>query len=180
MVQPHLSSRRWLGATVAVVVLLLVGCADIVPAADQPVEPGRVSLRPLLDDDSLAVPGIDTADVVDTLGEPTSTDTKKPPKKERPGTVSTLRYQGLEIVVHELEEPSRTFISDLVVSSPVYLTDLDVSVGTSRAKVEQVLGTPSSREGDEAVYDLTEAGDQCTVTYDGNRAIRFAFRFAWP
>jgi hypothetical protein len=161
--------------------LLLAGCEDLAPLIDmeQPVEPGQVSLRPLLDADSLAVPGVGTDDVIDTLGEPASSETTEPPKDERPGTVSTLRYQGLDVVVHELEEPRRTFISDLVISSPAYLTALNVSVGASRAEVEQVLGAPSSAEGDEAVYDLSDAGDRCTVTYDGNRATRFAFHFSW-
>lgn len=179
MVRSRLGSQRWLRHAVVVTAFLLAGCADILPQAVEPVEPGQVSLRPLLDADSLAMPGIGKADVVDALGEPTSSDTKKPPEKERPGTISTLRYQGLKVVVHELDEPRRTFISDLVIRSPVYLTDLDVGVGASRADVEQVLGEPSSIEGDVAVYDLTDAGDQCTVTYDGNRATQFAFRFAW-
>jgi hypothetical protein len=163
-----------------VVALLLAGCEDLAPLIDieQHVEPGQVSLRPLLDADSVAVPGIGTADVVDALGEPASTDTTEAPEDERPGTISTLRYEGLDVVVHELEEPRRTFISDLVISSPAYLTDLDVGVGASRAEVEQVLGAPSSTDGDDAVYDLTESGDRCTVTYDGDQATRFTFQFA--
>jgi hypothetical protein len=181
MVRSRLSSRRWLGIAAVILALLLAGCEDLAPLIEieEQVEPGQVSLRPLLDADSLAVPGIDTTDVIDALGEPVSTETTEPPEEQRPGTVNTLRYEGLDVVVHELEKPRRRFISDLVISSPAYLTDLSVGVGASRAEVEQVLGEPSSTEGDEAVYDLTDAGDRCTVTYDGNRATRFAFHFSW-
>jgi hypothetical protein len=180
MVRSRLSSRRWLGAAM-IVVLLLAGCDDLAPVMEfeEPVEPGQVSLRPLLDSDSLAMPGVGTGDVIETLGEPASTETTEPPEDERPGTVSTLRYQGLDVVVHELEKPHRTFISDLVISSPMYLTVLDIGVGASRSEVEQVLGAPSSTDGDDAIYDLTDAGDHCTVTYDGNRATQFAFHFSW-
>jgi hypothetical protein len=181
MVRSHLSSWRRLGAATVIAAMLLAGCDDLAPVMEieQPVEPGQVSLRPLLDSDSLALPGVGTGDVIETLGEPTSTETAEPPKEERPGTISTLRYQGLDVVVHELEKPRRTFISELVISSPMYLTDLDIGIGSSRAEVEQVLGAPSSTEGDETVYDLTDAGDRCTVTYDRSRATRFAFRFSW-
>jgi hypothetical protein len=182
MVQSRLGARRWLGVTAVVVMMFLTGCEDLLPLVEiePPVDPGQVSLRPLLDADSLALPGIDTAEVIDVIGEPVSTETAKPPKEERPGTVSTLHYDGLDVVVHELREPRRTFISDLVISSPAYLTELKVGVGASRADVEQAFGTPSSTEGPAAVYELSDGGDLCTVTYDGDRATEFAFHFSWP
>jgi hypothetical protein len=182
MVQSRLGSRRWLGVVVVVGMMFLTGCEDLLPLVEiePPVDEGQVSLRPLLDADSLALPGVATADVIHLLGEPASTETARPPEEERPGTVSTLHYDGLDVVVHELMEPRRRFISDLVISSPAYLTDLKLGVGASRADVEQALGTPSSMEGSAAVYELSDSGDQCTVTYDGDRVTEVTFHFSWP
>lgn len=170
---------RWRAVALAVAVMLLSGCAGLLPADTQQVDVGsRVSLQPLLDTDAIAIPGIRATEVVDVVGEPSETVRRRPPKPERPGEVVILRYDGLEVVVRELERPPRAFISDLVLTSDDYATTLPVGVGSSRADIEDVLGEPSETEGDEAVYQLSERGDRIIVVYEGDRAARMAFQFS--
>lgn len=165
------------GVVLALVGILTAGCADLVPASNLDVGRDQVSLRPLLDSDSVAIPGIDPADVTAALGEPTSSEVRERPDDQRAGIVTTMRYDGLEIVVHETEKPQRAFITDLVISSRTYVPSLPVTVGAERRDIERVLGEPSATEGGEVVYDLNDDGDRCVVTYNGDRAERVAFSF---
>lgn len=171
-------SRPWARWAVALCLVLAAGCGDITILDTRQVGRGQVSLRPLLDADSLAIPGLTTSNVIEALGEPESTDTRRPPKDQRPGTVTVMRYEDLEIVVHELRNPRRAFISELVVSSRRYVTNLPVGVGATRGEIDQVLGEPSEIEGDQVTYPLTDDGSQAIVTYEGRRAARLLFRFA--
>jgi hypothetical protein len=164
-------------AVMAMAVLGLTGCADLTPTELNQVGDDRISLRPLLDSDSIAIPGTDSRDVVEALGEPTETTSQRPPENQRPGRVKTLRYDGLEVVVRELNKPRRRFISDLVITSDAYATVLPISVGTPRGEIEEVLGSPSETEGSEAVYKLTDDGDRCIITYEDGRATRLTFQF---
>lgn len=179
--------------------MLLTGCAELTPTELRQIDRGGTSLRPLLDPDSVAVPGTDSEDVVAVLGEPDDAEESKPPKRQRPGTVVTMRYDGLEIVVRELRKPTRAFISDMTVTSGEYVTNLPVGVGASRREIERVLGEPletrdasdetptdagseaSATEGagagSEVVYALTDNGDRCIVTYEGGRATSLHFNF---
>ncbi len=167
------------GVALLVAAVLLAGCAELMPSSIRPVQGGQVSLRQLLDPDSLAVLGLDTDDVIDALGRPDSSETRETPDDAPPGTITTMRYDGLEVVVHELERPQRAFISELVISSEAYVTNLPFGVGASRRDVEQALGEPSSEEEDgDVVYDLSDDGDRCIVTYDGDRATRMTLRFS--
>lgn len=161
----------------ALAALLLAGCAELLPSSLRPVQGGQVSLRQLLDPDSLAILGLDTDDVIDALGQPDSSETRETPDGEQPGMITTMQYDGLEIVVNEIERPQRSFISELVISSDAYVTNLPVGVGASRADIEQALGEPSSAEGGEVVYALTDDGDTCVVTYEGDRATKMRFQF---
>lgn len=163
--------------TVVVAVVLTTGCAEIMPTEVRQVERGKISLRPLLDPDSIAIPGTGTTEVIDVLGAPTGSEEASPPPDQRPGTVTTLRYDGLEVVVRELEKPPRAFISDLVITSRDYATELPIGVGTERDDIERVLGEPSGTEGADATYELTDRGDRCIVTYEGDRATRLTFQF---
>lgn len=171
-------SRRWARWAVALCIVFVAGCGDISIIDTRQVGRGQVSLRPLLDTDSLAVPGVDPSNVVDALGEPESTEERRPPKDQRPGTVTVMRYEELEIVVHELRRPPRSFISNLVISSGRYVTNLPVGVGATRTEIDQVLGQPSEVEGNQATYALTDDGSQVIVTYNGTRASRMLFQFA--
>jgi hypothetical protein len=170
--------RRTVAVVAAVVAVLgLTGCAELRPTELNDIGDDGISLRPLLDPDSIAIPGTDSDDVIETLGEPTETTSRKPPENQRPGRVKTLRYDGLEVVVRELNKPRRRFISDLVITSDAYATRLPIGIGTPRAEIEEVLGPPSETEGQEAVYKLTDDGDRCIVTYEDGRAIRLTFQF---
>ena len=53
---------------VAVLGVLTTGCAELTPTEVRQIERGGTSLRPLLDPDSIAIPGTDSADVVEALG----------------------------------------------------------------------------------------------------------------
>lgn len=165
------------GVVLALLAVLTAGCAELLPVSVSDLERGQVSLRPLLDSDSVAIPGVAPEDVTAALGEPASSDVRETPDDEPAGTVTTMRYDGLEIVVREIEEPKRAFITDLVISNRTYVPSLPVTVGASRSDVERLLGEPSATEGGEVVYDLTDDGDRCIVTYDGNRATQVAFQF---
>jgi len=178
--------------------VLLTGCAELAPTEVRRIERGGTSLRPLLDPDSLAIPGTSSGDVVAVLGEPEDTEETRPPKGQRPGTVMTLRYDGVEIVVHELRRPTREFISEMTITSDEYVTSLPIRVGASRDDVEEVLGEPTTPDQDTAeaatdagseatedaaagsavVYALTDDGDRCIVTYDGDRVTRMRFTFS--
>jgi hypothetical protein len=159
------------------VALVLAGCAELTPTELDEVGNDKISLRPLLDPDAIAIPGTDSADVIAALGEPTETTSRRPPKHQRPGRVKILRYDGLEVVVRELNKPARRFISDLVITSDAYATTLPVGVGSRRADIEDVLGQPSETEGQEAVYELTDDGNRCIVAYENDRATRLTFQF---
>lgn len=179
--------------------VLLTGCAELAPTEVRQIERSGTSLRPLLDPDSLAIPGTSSGDVVAVLGEPEDTEETRPPKGQRPGTVMTLRYDGVEIVVHELRRPTREFISEMTITSDEYVTSLPIRVGASRDDVEEVLGQPTTADddtaeaatdagseaatedaaaGSEVVYALTDDGDRCIVTYDGDRVTRMRFTFS--
>ncbi|HSJ46320.1 MAG TPA: hypothetical protein VK923_16715 [Euzebyales bacterium] len=171
--------------------VLATGCAELTATELRQIERSGTSLRPLLDPDSLAIPGTDTDDVIEALGDPYETDETSPPQDQRPGTVITMRYEGLEVVVRELREPTREFISDITITSSEYATSLPFRVGASRGEIEEVLGEPAearddaessentgSPTGTEAVYALTDDGDRCIVTYEGDRASRMRFTFS--
>lgn len=181
--------------------ILATGCAELAPTEMRKIERGGTSLRGLLDPDSIAIPGTDSSDVVDALGEPAASEEADPPKDQRPGTVITLRYDGLEVVVRELRKPARSFISDLTITDREYVTSLPVRVGGSRDEIEEVLGEPREAEdggggsgdgddggnseaaatpstGEEVVYALNDDGDRCIVTYEGDRATRMHFTFS--
>jgi hypothetical protein len=164
-------------AAAALVALGLTGCAEFRPTELNQVGDDRVSLRPLLDPDAIAIPGTDTRDVIAALGEPAEMTSRKPPENERPGRVRTLRYDGLDIVVRELNKPRRRYISDLVITSAAYATTLPIGVGSRRSEIEEVLGEPSETEGREAVYVLTDDGDRCIVAYEDDRATRLTFQY---
>ena len=156
----------------------MAGCSQITSSSSsREFERGRTSLRPLLDVDALGIPGTGRDDIEAALGDPTAATSRRPPENQRPGTVTTMTYDGLEIVVRELRKPSRSFISDVVLTSGEYAPPLPVRVGARRSDIERVLGEPSETEGDEAVYPLTNSGDRCIVTYDGTRAARVAFQY---
>lgn len=188
--------------------ILAAGCSELTPTEVRRIERSGTSLRPLLDPDSIAIPGTDSADVIAALGEPDDSE-EEDPEEQQPGTVITMRYEGLEIVVSELSEPPRAFISEMVITSPEYVTSLPFRVGASRAEIEEVLGEPAETEapaedseaptesseaptessemptessvgatGTEVVYALNDDGDRCIVTYDGDRASRLRFTFA--
>jgi hypothetical protein len=176
--------------------MLATGCAELTPTEVRRIERSGTSLRPLLDPDSVAIPGTDSADVIAALGEPDDTEEKDAPQGQQPGTVITMRYEGLEIVVSELQEPTRAFISDMIVTSPEYVTSLPFRIGASRAEIEEVLGEPAATEAPaesaerpessesseratrtEVVYALNDDGDRCIVTYEGDRASRLRFVF---
>ena len=182
--------------------ILAAGCSELTPTEVRRIERSGTSLRPLLDPDSIAIPGTDSADVIAALGEPDDSEEEEDPEEQQPGTVIIMRYEGLEIVVSELSEPPRAFISEMVITSPEYVTSLPFRVGASRAEIEEVLGEPAETEapagGSEAppessevptensagatrtevVYALNDDGDRCIVTYDGDRASRLRFTFA--
>lgn len=187
----------------AIIGMLVTGCAELTPTEVRGIERSGTSLRPLLDPDSIAIPGTNSDDVVAALGEPDDIEEDEPPQRQRPGTVVTMRYEGLEIVVRELDEPSRAFISDIIITSPEYVTGLPFRVGASRAEIEEVLGEPTATEepaassegseaseaseasessarpaGGEVVYPLSDDGDRCIVTYEDDRASRVRFTFS--
>lgn len=187
----------------AIIGMLVTGCAELTPTEVRRIERSGTSLRPLLDPDSIAIPGTNSDDVVAALGEPDDIEEDEPPQRQRPGTVVTMRYEGLEIVVRELDEPSRAFISDIIITSPEYVTGLPFRVGASRAEIEEVLGEPTATEepaassegsegseaseasessarpaGGEVVYPLSDDGDRCIVTYEDDRASRVRFTFS--
>lgn len=168
------ATTRWVALAC---VLLVAGCGDLPFGDAQPVGRNQISVRPLLDPDSVAVPGTDAGTVVDVLGEPEATAKRRPPKDQRPGTVKALQYEDLEVVVYELNRPSRAFVSSMTVTSGRYVTNLPVGVGSTRSDIEQILGEPVEVEGDDATYALSNDGDQCVVTYDGTRASRMVFQF---
>lgn len=187
-------------------VVLLSGCAEIMSLGQggSSVGGGRVSLAPLLDPDSVAIPGTNAARVIEVLGEPQEMEKEDAPEPQQPGRAVTLRYDGLDVVVHELYQPSRNFIADMIVTSRSYRTELGIRVGDSRGEIEEVLGEPVSQgdaeagdggdgsdgdDGSEApsesggdpadrsVYELTDEGDTITVTYDGDRAIELVYHY---
>lgn len=195
MVEDARMRRNRAGPQVLVLLALLsvlaTGCAELTPTELRQIERSGTSLRPLLDPDSLAVPGTNTDDVIEALGDPYEADESSPPQDQRPGTVITMRYEGLEIVVRELREPTREFISDITITSSEYATSLPFRVGASRGEIEEVLGEPAeardgaessenagSPTGTEVVYALTDDGDRCIVTYEGDRASRMRFTFS--
>ncbi len=165
------------GVTLLLATVLLAGCAELMPTSVRPVQGGQVSLRELLDPDSLAIPGLDTEDVIEALGQPNSSETREAPDDEPAGTITTMRYDGLEVVVKEIERPLRSFIPELVISSRAYVTNLPVGVGSSRADIEEALGEPARDEDGEVVYQLSDDGDRAVVTYEGDRATQITFRF---
>lgn len=199
------AGRRLL-ALLALLSILATGCAELTPTEMRQIERGGTSLRDLLDPDSIAIPGTDSSDVVDALGEPAASEEAVPPKGQRPGTVITLRYDGLEVVVRELRKPARSFISDLTITDREYVTSLPVRVGASRDEIEGVLGEPreaadggggdstggdggdggaasegseaAPSPGEEVVYALNDDGDRCIITYEGDRATRMHFTFS--
>jgi hypothetical protein len=174
---PTTRHRAVLTALIALTAVLLAACSELTPTEIRQLEGDRISLRPLLDPDAVAVPGTDTADVIAALGEPEQSEESTPPDDQQPGTQTTMRYDGLEIVVRELRKPKRAFISTMTITSREYAITVPVAVGSRRKDVEAVFGEPSESEGAEAAYDLTSDGDRCVVTYDGDRASRLAFTF---
>jgi hypothetical protein len=197
--RPH---RRGAGhgllAVLALLGVLLTGCAELTPTEVRQIERDGTSVRPLLDPDSIAIPGTSSEEVVAVLGEPDDTEETRPATDQRPGTVITMRYDGAEIVVYELREPTRSFISEMTITSSEYVTRLPVGVGASRGDIEDVLGAPTAPDddaeeatdagseaptedaaaGSDVVYALTDDGDRCIVTYDGDRATRMRFTFS--
>ena len=196
---PRRGAGHHLCTVIVLLSVLLTGCAELAQTEVRRIERGGTSLRPLLDPDSLAIPGTSSGDVVAVLGEPEDTEETRPPKGQRPGTVMTLRYDGVEIVVHELRRPTREFISEMTITSDEYVTSLPIRVGASRDDIEEVLGEPTTPDQDTAeaatdagseaatedaaagsavVYALTDDGDRCIVTYDGDRVTRMRFTFS--
>lgn len=186
-----------------VLVVLLSGCAEVLSLGDGAAagNGGRESLAPLLDPDSVAIPGTNAARVIEVLGEPEETAKQEAPKAQRPGRAVTLRYDGLDVVVHELYQPNRNFIADMIVTSRSYRTELGVRVGDTRGEVEEVLGEPLPDEdaqasdgdvgdadgseatsepaepADRSVYALTDEGDTITVTYENDRAVELIYHY---
>lgn len=188
-------------------VVLLGGCADVMALGQGSAGGGggRVSLAPLLDPDSVAIPGTNGARVIEVLGEPEQIDREDAPEERRPGRELTLHYEGLDVVVHELYQPQRSFIADMILTSRDYRTELGIRVGDSRREIEGVLGEPLPEEdeqqllGDEpadggsgaasdaptepvdpearSIYALTDQGDTITVTYDGNRSTEIVYHY---
>jgi hypothetical protein len=196
------AARLLLACALAV---LLSGCAEVLSLSSGagPGGDGRVSLAPLLDPDSVAIPGTNAARVIEVLGEPDEMEKQDAPEPQRPGRAVTLRYDGLDVVVHELYQPSRNFIADMIVASRSYRTALGIRVGDSRGEIEEVLGEPLPPEdaqlsgdgdgsgddsgseassepaepGNRSVYELTDQGDTITVTYDGDRAVELVYHY---
>lgn len=168
---------RRAGAVLALLAVLMSGCTQLARSTSRDVKRGQVSLQPLLDSDALAIPGTGPDDVTAALGEPTSSEVAETSDEEPDGTVTTMRYDGLEIVVHEVDNPKRSFISDLVISNRTYVPTLPVTVGTTRRDVQRVLGEPSETADGDVAYDLSDDGDRCIVTYEGNRVAQVAFRY---
>jgi hypothetical protein len=181
-------------------VVLLGGCADLMSLGQGSGGGGRVSLAPLLDPDSVAIPGTNGARVIDVLGEPEQLDREDAPEDRLPGRELTLHYDGLVVVVHELYQPQRSFIADMILTSRDYRTELGIRVGDSRREIEGVLGEPLPEEDEQAaagdgdtagseapsesldpdersMYELTDQGDTITVTYDGNRATEIVYHY---
>lgn len=171
------SIARRAAVVFALIAMLTSGC-ELIPSSTQEVGRGQVSLRPLLDSDSVAIPGTGPADVIAALGEPTSSEVADAPEDDGPGTVTTMRYDGLHVVVYEITSPERAYISDLVISNRTYVPSVPVTVGTPRSDVERLLGEPFDTQGSTAYYDLTDDDDRCVVTYNGDRAQVIAFRFS--
>lgn len=195
------AARLLLACALAV---LLSGCAEVLSLGSGagPGGGGRVSLEPLLDPDSVAIPGTNAARVIEVLGEPDEMEKQDAPEPQRPGRAVTLSYDGLDVVVHELYQPSRNFIADMIVTSRSYRTALGIRVGDSRGEIEEVLGQPlraedaQSGDGDgsgddsgseassepaepanRSMYELTDQGDTITVTYDGDRAVELVYHY---
>lgn len=93
-------------------------------------------------------------------------------------TMRTLYYNGLFIRIYDVSASNQSLIQHMEVTSRDFATDKGITVGTSRAEVENKMGPPDKREGDVYVYNLgTEAPNQLRIPFDNNKVSRLSWSF---
>ncbi|HMB93720.1 MAG TPA: hypothetical protein VKP65_22905 [Rhodothermales bacterium] len=93
-------------------------------------------------------------------------------------TLRTLYYNGLFIRVYDVSSSDKALIQHMEVTSRDFATEEGITVGTSRAEVEQKLGQPDKKEGNTYVYNLgTEAPNQLHIPFENNKVSRLSWSF---
>lgn len=93
-------------------------------------------------------------------------------------TMRTLYYTGLYIQVYDVTASDQSLIQHMEVTSQDFATEEGITVGTSRAEVEQKLGQPDEKEGDMYVYNLgTETPNQLRIPFENNQVSRLSWSF---
>lgn len=167
------------------VVLVLVavgwsGCGDpsesALPSGQAALDEERpvlaIEARPGLRLDRLLASDGDDQAILDRMREPRTRLSTPTPNAHVDGqvdTVTTYRYDGLEIEAYEVTG-GPTFIQRIVITSGSYGTSDGLSVGEPRATLEEVLGPPVATTARAVTYEVGEepTPTRIVVTYEPN------------
>jgi hypothetical protein len=147
---------------------MLLGCQPEAPRdATAPSDTTRAPASP----ETSRVLGVPLSDLVDAvlsgrdttalnrLGPPDSITTAPQPNRHVPGQMDTLRtyhYDGARLTVYDVSASEDRFITTMQVTSPAYVTQDSLHVGSPWSAVEDALGTPARQGGNEYIYELGE------------------------
>lgn len=168
---------------VSVLVGAFAGCASERSASSAEVARPNVALPTLLenayqrdDDGSLSI--------LDRLGEPQRVTREPVENRHVPGQTDTLRtlvFDGLEMEVYAVTG-GKEILQEVRVTGEGYETAEGLGVGSSRAAVRDVLGTPARTEGATVTYEIASGPDDPTSTqlhirYDGDRVASMVWSY---
>ena len=170
--------------------LVLTGCADrpsapdAAPTATDSTSPAPASVRPGVSLDRLLADRADDAPLLAELRAPRRQSARAVANRHVEGQVDsvvTRVYDGLVLEAYVVTG-GRTFIRRVDVDEASYGTSDGVSVGESRADLEEVLGVPTREDGETVTY-IAGSGPVPTpveVTYaQGTDGAQRATRVVW-
>ena len=124
----------------------------------------------------------DLAELVTKLGTPRLVETVSYPNKYEPGQtdgISTLHYDGLNVMVYEAYALSKVFIISLKVSSDAYVSPEGVRVGDRAVELERKFGRTLQVEGDERTYALGDFGNTVKARLEDGLIHELTWQFYW-
>jgi hypothetical protein len=122
--------------------------------------------------------------LLDRLGEPRRIETEPVENRHVPGQIDTLRtlvFDGLAVEVYAVAD-GKELLQEIRVTGPGYETAEGLGVGSTRAAVRDVLGSPARTEGDTVTYEVSESPEDPTPTqlhirYDGDRVAAMTWSY---
>ena len=123
--------------------------------------------------------------LVQRLGTPQRVETRPIANQYVRGQVDTVRtliYPGVEALVYDVSQETKSFLVRLSLSSPRYTTPEGVRVGLMEGRVIEKIGPPTRRnpaEG-ELIYQETDTpSTSLVVRVKANRVVRIDWEFSF-